>query len=101
MQFRNRFVVCAVSVSLFAGWLLAEGVERTDLPATLKEIQEGVRHLSQEVKSLQSAVKELAAASKHGTMLPQPFEPPHDLKPDLERARDAFDRGTASEKLKL
>src|SRR5579863_582822 len=102
MQSRSRFVLYIFSTIFCAGWLLAERVQKTDLPAAVKEIQEGLRRLSEEVKSLQSAVKDMASASRPGTTTLSPSSLTSDnLKANLERAREAYDRGIGAERLKF
>jgi tetratricopeptide (TPR) repeat protein len=102
MRFQRRVVVFAAAASLVAGWLVAQGTHTTSLPGALKEIQEGVQRLSQEVKALQAQVKELASLSKHGAI---PLQPGTALsvqpRSDLERAREAYVRGSGLEKQKL
>ena len=99
MQFPRRAVLYTLSAIFFAGWLLAERVKKTDLPAAVREIQEGVQRLTEEVKSLQSAVKDLALVSRHGTTTSS--SPSDNLKANLERAREAYDRAIGLERLKF
>src|SRR5277367_4837239 len=64
MLSRLRYILPAVVLAVFGGWLYSDEIPKPDLSAAIQNLQNTLSQLQSQIKDLQSSVKELARDAK-------------------------------------
>jgi tetratricopeptide (TPR) repeat protein len=102
---RFRILTAGIALVVVAGLLVGAGIEKSDLPSAIKELQETLQQVRVELKNLRASiasVKELTGAAKaeNGSPLLRSTST-SGAAPGWERALDAYRHGIQSEKMTL